>query len=95
MNGLTNVSDCARHEHSGLCHREGTPEHVRAREAIIEALNHRDGWGIPYPVIAEFWSIVTFLAAPRPILRSHISFTTCLRKVMVISGHPVQVSASV
>jgi predicted nucleic acid-binding protein len=40
-------------------HRENTPEHPKARKAILEALNHADGWGICLPTIAEFWSIVT------------------------------------
>ena len=40
-------------------HRENTPEHERSRAAIIEALNHPEGWGICLPSVAEFWSIVT------------------------------------
>ena len=45
-------------------HREKTPEHQRACAAIIEALNHPEGWGICLPSIAEFWSIVTQPAQP-------------------------------
>jgi len=40
-------------------HREGTPEHARARTAIAAALADPRGWGICLPTIAEFWSIVT------------------------------------
>jgi len=45
-------------------HREKTPEHPRAREAVMEAVNHSQGWGICLPSIAEFWSIVTHPAQP-------------------------------
>ena len=40
-------------------HREGVPEHDEARAALLEAINHEQGWGICLPTIAEFWSIVT------------------------------------
>jgi predicted nucleic acid-binding protein len=39
-------------------HRQGTPEHTRAAEAVLEALNDPRGWGICLPTVAEFWSIV-------------------------------------
>ena len=45
-------------------HRENTPEHEQARNAVVEALNHPQGWGICLPTIAEFWSIVTRPAHP-------------------------------
>jgi predicted nucleic acid-binding protein len=32
-------------------HRENTPEHPKARKAILEALNHADGWGISVPAV--------------------------------------------
>ncbi len=48
-------------------HRAGLAEHRAARRAIEEAANRSDGWGIPLPCLAEFWSIVTHpAAAPRP-----------------------------
>ena len=40
-------------------HREGAPEHERARAAILEALADPRGWGICLPTATEFWSIVT------------------------------------
>lgn len=48
-------------------HRAGVPEHRAARRAIETAAADPRGWGIPQPVVAEFWSIVTHpLAAGRP-----------------------------
>jgi predicted nucleic acid-binding protein len=66
-------------------HREGTPEHVRARETIIEALNHPDGWGIPYPVIAEFWRTVTSPGHPGGA-SSSASITNFFRHLLT-EGH--------
>jgi uncharacterized protein len=40
-------------------HRSGAAEHQSACDAIVEALNDSDGWGICLPSIAEFWRIVT------------------------------------
>ena len=40
-------------------HREGTPEHARARAAVLAALEDSRGWGICLPTVSEFWSIVT------------------------------------
>ena len=40
-------------------HRSAVPEHRRARAALERAANDADGWGISWPVIGEFWSIVT------------------------------------
>ena len=40
-------------------HRENSPEHDCALAAIIEAVNHPQGWGMCLPSVAEFWSIVT------------------------------------
>ena len=40
-------------------HREGAPEHDRARAAISKALDDPRGWGICVPTVLEFWSIVT------------------------------------
>src|SRR3954467_10953343 len=40
-------------------HREGAPEHDRARDAILKALDDPRGWGIALPTVTEFWSIVT------------------------------------
>src|SRR5437899_11739917 len=45
-------------------HREGTPEHARARDAIAAALADPRGWGICLPTVAEFWSIVTHPKIP-------------------------------
>lgn len=41
-------------------HREGTPEHGRARAAIASALADPRGWGICLPTIAEFWTVTHF-----------------------------------
>jgi toxin-antitoxin system PIN domain toxin len=40
-------------------HRAGVPEHRAARRALERASGARQGWGIPVPCLAEFWSIVT------------------------------------
>ena len=40
-------------------HREGSAEHGKAKSAILEALNDREGWGVCLPSVAEFWRIVT------------------------------------
>jgi predicted nucleic acid-binding protein len=40
-------------------HREGAPEHGRARAAVLAALGDSSGWGICLPAVSEFWSIVT------------------------------------
>lgn len=40
-------------------HRAGVPEHHAARQAIQGASEDPRGWGIPFPCIAEFWSVVT------------------------------------
>lgn len=39
--------------------RGATPEHSAAIAALEQARRHPAGWGIPIPVIAEFWSVVT------------------------------------
>jgi len=45
-------------------HRENTTEHEQAWNAVLEALNHPQGWGICLPTIPEFWNIVTRAAHP-------------------------------
>ena len=45
-------------------HREGAPEHDRARAAVLKALDDPRGWGICVPTVAEFWSIVTHPKMP-------------------------------
>jgi toxin-antitoxin system PIN domain toxin len=45
-------------------HREGAPEHARARVAVLAALDSSDGWGICLPTVSEFWSIVTHPKMP-------------------------------
>lgn len=48
-------------------HRSGVPEHSPARRAIERAAADPRGWGIPQPVVAEFWAVVTHpQAAGRP-----------------------------
>ena len=44
-------------------HRAAMPEHSAARRAIEKAVIHPQGWGIPLPCLAEFWSVVTHPAA--------------------------------
>ena len=45
-------------------HREGSPEHESARDAILAALDDPRGWGVCLPSIVEFWSIVTHPKIP-------------------------------
>ena len=40
-------------------HREATPEHKAAQQALQRAAQNHFGWGISTPVLAEFWSVVT------------------------------------
>jgi toxin-antitoxin system PIN domain toxin len=40
-------------------HRSGLPEHRAAMRAIQKASEDPRGWGIPFPCVAEFWSVVT------------------------------------
>ena len=40
-------------------HRSTLPEHRRAVEIIEELAGFEEGWGIPFPCIAEFWTVVT------------------------------------
>jgi toxin-antitoxin system PIN domain toxin len=40
-------------------HRSAVPEHRQAREALVRAANDGAGWGISFPVLGEFWGIVT------------------------------------
>ena len=48
-------------------HRAATPQHRAARAAIERARQSPDGWGVPAPVVAEFWSVVTHpTASGRP-----------------------------
>lgn len=48
-------------------HRRDVPEHARARAALERARQDSSGWGVPFPVLVEFWSVVTgHAAAPRP-----------------------------
>jgi predicted nucleic acid-binding protein len=48
-------------------HRARTREHAAARRAIERAAAHAAGWGLPLPVLAEFWAVVTHpSAAGRP-----------------------------
>ena len=40
-------------------HRSGLDEHRAAKRALQKASEDARGWGIPFPCIAEFWSVVT------------------------------------
>jgi len=40
-------------------HRGGVPEHKAAIRSLEKAFSALDGWGVAFPSIAEFWSIVT------------------------------------
>ena len=42
-------------------HRSGLAEHRAATRALQKASEDARGWGIPFPCIAEFWSVVTHL----------------------------------
>ncbi len=44
-------------------HRAAVPEHAAAQAALRDAAASTDGWGIPAPALAEFWSVVTHPAA--------------------------------
>ncbi len=35
-------------------HRAACPEHEQAKQAIEQAADHPDGWGIAFPSLAEF-----------------------------------------
>jgi len=45
-------------------HRKGTKEHRSSIRAIEQAVESGKGWGISFPVIGEFWSVVTHPACP-------------------------------
>jgi toxin-antitoxin system PIN domain toxin len=47
-------------------HRAGTLEHKAARRAVLSAMDDPRGAGIPYPCVAEFWSVVTSPPLPKP-----------------------------
>jgi len=66
-------------------HREGAPEHDRAREAILAALDDSRGWGICLPAISEFWSIVTNPKIPGG--PSSPSVVTHFFHYLVVEGH--------
>ena len=45
-------------------HRAGSPEHDKAKVAVLKAVEDSRGWGISLPTIPEFWSIVTHPQIP-------------------------------
>lgn len=45
-------------------HRQGSPQHSRARDVILQAVDDPRGWGICLPSVLEFWSIVTHPGIP-------------------------------
>ena len=45
-------------------HRAGTAEHAAAKAAILQAVQHRAGWGISVVCQAEFWAVVTHPSCP-------------------------------
>lgn len=44
-------------------HRAGVAEHLAAQSAIESAARSALGWGIPGPVLGEFWSVATHPAS--------------------------------
>jgi toxin-antitoxin system PIN domain toxin len=66
-------------------HRENTPEHNRARDAIIQALEDPRGWGICLPSVAEFWSIVT--STEHPGEKSTPAKANAFLHYLVVEGH--------
>jgi len=42
-------------------HRAEAPEHAAAMATLERAA--REAWGVPFPVVAEFWTVVTSRAA--------------------------------
>jgi len=40
-------------------HRAGSPMHEEAKDAILQAIRHKAGWGIATSCLAEFWAVVT------------------------------------
>lgn len=40
-------------------HNPHAREHSRARNALERAAAQPQGWGMPFPVLAEFWSVAT------------------------------------
>ena len=60
-------------------HRSSLPEHRRARRVLERASRDPRGWGIALASVAEFWSVVTHRAAPRPsTAREATAFLTAL-----------------
>lgn len=47
-------------------HRSSVPQHAAARRAIEQAAGRSEGWGFALGSVAEFWSVVTHPAGPRP-----------------------------
>lgn len=46
-------------------HQPAAPEHQRARQALERAALEPRGWGFSFPVLAEFWAVVTHAASAR------------------------------
>ena len=44
-------------------HHSRYAEHRRAQSAILEAAGNRGGFGLPFPCLAEFWTVVTHPAS--------------------------------
>lgn len=40
-------------------HRAGVPQHAVTVSAFERMIDDSTGWGIPFPCLAEFWSVVT------------------------------------
>ncbi|MFN8082278.1 MAG: TA system VapC family ribonuclease toxin [Kineosporiaceae bacterium] len=40
-------------------HRQDSPHHDAARAAVADLAGSRGGWGVPWPCVHEFYSIVT------------------------------------
>ena len=44
-------------------HHTGYREHHRAQTVILEAAGNAGGFGLPFPCLAEFWTVVTHPAS--------------------------------
>lgn len=45
-------------------HARGAAQNAAAQAALDRACQHARGWGVAYPVLAEFWSVATAPASP-------------------------------
>lgn len=59
MSGLTAIVIAIDTNLLVYTHRAGAREHNAALAAMEQARNHPAGWGVAFPVLAEFYSVIT------------------------------------